>query len=165
MKKLAVGTLALALGVVGLAPATFADDRDDDRHGCKDIHATITDSKTTNGCTSPFGFCAAGVSTGDHGLNGTTYFTLDGFNGKAGGVPYGATSGILVYTTDKGTLTVRESGLGNMGADALSGHGASIEDVISGTGRFAGATGTLFLASTAANGSFVAHVTGQLCLP
>jgi hypothetical protein len=164
MKKIAVLTSALAVAALA-SSLTFADDRDDDAGGCKKIHATIADSPTTDGCTSPFHFCAAGVVDGDHGLNGTTFFSLDGFVAKANTVPYGTTSGILVYTTDQGTLTVRETGIGNMGADALGGHGASLEDIQSGTGRFAGATGTLFLASTAANGTYTAHVTGEICFP
>jgi hypothetical protein len=50
-----------------------------------------------------------------------------------------------------------------MGAKALGGVGASLEQVISGTGRFAGASGTLYLASEAHDGSYHAMVMGELC--
>jgi hypothetical protein len=168
-------TAAAALGVVA-ARAALADpdprDPSDARaadahlHGCHRVHAMIIDSRTTDGCTSPY-FCAAGLSYGNLGLNGSTYFTMDGIV-KApdpAGAGMAATTGILVYTTAHGTLTVRETGIGNMKADASSGIGSSFEQVQGGTGRYAGATGVLYLASEAGNGQFVAEVSGELCLP
>jgi hypothetical protein len=132
------------------------------RHGCHPQHYTIVDSPTTDNCDSPFGFCAAGVAEGS--IHGTTFFTLDGLSPAPATAPgLGESSGILVYTTDDGTLTVRETGVGNMGAKALGGVGASLEQVIAGTGCFAGASGTLYLASEAHDGSYHASVTGELC--
>jgi len=168
MKKLIAltGTLVLAAGAA-IALADNDRDQDNDRHdGCHNIRATIIDAPTTDGCTSPFSFCAAGEVTGNHGLDGSTYYTFDGFaNAPATAPGLGESTGILVYTTSRGTLTVRETGVGNMGAQALGGVGASLEQVISGTGRFTGASGTLYLASTATGGQYTAIVTGALCYP
>jgi len=165
MKTFAIiaGLLVASLGALAFG----GDDDDGARHsGCHRVNAEIIDAPTTDGCTSPFGFCAAGNASGNQGLNGTTFYTFDGFSPAPATAPgLGESSGILVYTTAHGTLTVRETGIGNMGAKALGGVGASLEQVLEGTGRFTGATGTLYLASTAANGQYTAIVTGQLCYP
>jgi hypothetical protein len=167
MKKIILLTGFLVVAAGAALAVAGGDDRDDrDRDGCHNIRATIIDAPSSDGCTSPFNFCAAGNVTGNHGLDGTTFYTFDGFAAAPATAPgLGESTGILVYTTPHGTLTVRETGVGNMGSQALGGVGASLEQVQSGTGRFTGATGTLYLASTAANGQYTALVTGQLCYP
>lgn len=166
MKRLTLLTAAVvaaASTAVALADREDADDRDDHDHhaGCHAVHAVIIDAPSTENCMSPFGFCAAGEARGNQGLNGSTLFTLDGFSSAPATAPgFGETSGVLVYTTRHGTLTVRETGVGNMGSKALGGVGASLEQVLEGTGRFSGATGTLYLASSAAEGQYTAIVTG-----
>jgi hypothetical protein len=105
-------SLLLIVSVAGPALA----DRDDDGR-CHKIHGTIVDVQVTEGCTSPNRFCAAGTVEGNHGLNGTTYFRMDGVvRGPATAPGSLATSGVLVYTTNRGTLTVRESGLSSLQA-------------------------------------------------
>src|SRR6185295_7215316 len=75
---------------------------------CEDVRARIIDAQVTDGCTSPNNFCAGGTVTGNRGLNGTTFFTLDGaVLGPASRPGSFSTSGVLVYTTSRGTLTVR----------------------------------------------------------
>src|ERR1700741_2659515 len=82
---------------------------------CKAVHAEIIDASSPEGCTSPFNFCAAGKVEGNRGLNGTTYFILDGVaSGPASAPGWNATSGLLVYATPEGTLTVRETVLGKL---------------------------------------------------
>jgi len=176
MKRTLLITLACSVLLVAatLAGTSLADDNAErgdaasDRggvlHGCHHVHAVIVDAQTHDGCTSTL-FCAAGLSYGNLGLTGTTYYTMDGF-AKAppsAGAGFGTSSGILVYTTPFGTLTVRETGTGNMKADASSGIGAEFEQVLSGTGRFEGASGVLYLASSAGDGQFVAEISGELC--
>jgi len=51
----------------------------------------------------------------------------------------------------------------NAAPTADSGTTASVEDIISGTGRFAHASGHLFVNGNAANGQFVSQVSGQIC--
>src|SRR5688572_8409064 len=93
-----------------LASPAFANPVEESR--CKKIHGLIVDAQVTEGCTSPSGFCAEGTIEANHGLNGTTYFRMDGaVRGPAAAPGSIATTGILVYTTEQGTLTVRESGL------------------------------------------------------
>jgi hypothetical protein len=132
---------------------------------CKPVQAEITDASSPQGCTSPFNFCAAGTVEGNLGLNGTTYFILDGVaTGPATAPGYSANSGILVYTTHEGTLTVRETGIAKFSGHPSNGYGSGIEEVISGTGRFAGATGVFHIRQKDVNSRFHTEVTGQLCL-
>jgi hypothetical protein len=127
---------------------------------CAQIHAVIIDAQVTDGCTSPNKFCAAGVVLGDHGLNGKTYFTTDsaivGPPTRPGSI---AASGILVYTLNRGTLTARESGL------SLGTYFSNFDEILSGTGDFAGATGHFWLAGQQVNNHFETDVTGVLCRP
>lgn len=156
MKKLAMLSLLVVLSPAHLA---LADSGHSD--GCHRVRAEIIDAPTTEGCTSPNAFCAAGTVRGNLGLNGTTYFTLDGaVRGPASAPGFLATSGILVYTTSHGTLTVRETGVSQSSSGLIS----AVQQVVSGTGRFAGATGHLYVASETIDGQFVADVTGELCL-
>jgi hypothetical protein len=143
--------------LAGAAPALAGE--------CHQVRAQIVDSQTSDGCSSPNAFCAAGTVVGNRGLNGTTYFTMDGaVRGPASAPGFLATSGILVYTTHRGTLTVRETGVSKAAPDASSGLVSAVQEVISGTGKYAGATGHLYVASEAADGEFFAEVTGELCL-
>ena len=131
---------------------------------CKNIKALIVDSSAPQGCTSPFGFCAAGTVQGNHQMNGTTYFVLDGVSSPPATAPgWGVTTGLLVYTTKDGTLTVRETGVGKLTGHPSNGYLTSIEEVVSGTGRFAGATGFLYNNATDVNSVFYSNISGQLC--
>lgn len=132
---------------------------------CKKIHATIVDTQVTEGCTSPNRFCAAGVVEGNHGLNGTTYFRMDGaVRGPATAPGSIATSGVLVYTAADGTLTVRESGLSGLMESPAEGFFTAFQEVLEGTGEYAGATGHLWVAGHRTGSLFEARVTGVLCL-
>jgi hypothetical protein len=115
----------------------------------------------TDGCTSPNNFCTAGTVRGNHGLNGTTYFRMDGaVRGPATAPGSIATSGVLVYSTRRGTLTVRESGLSGLGAFFTA-----FQEVLEGTGEYAGATGHLWVAGEQVDNHFEAEVTGVICSP
>jgi hypothetical protein len=132
---------------------------------CKQVHALIIDASAPQGCTSPFNFCAAGTVEGNRGLDGTTYFVLDGVAAGLSSAPgFNATSGILVYTTRDGTLTVRETGIGKFSGQPSNGYGSGIEEVMSGTGRFAGASGVLYVRQKDVNSKFYSRISGELCL-
>jgi hypothetical protein len=154
MKKLFPFACLLA---VAAAPALAAPEGNGD---CAQIHAVIIDAQVTDGCTSPNKFCAAGVVIGDHGLTGKTYFTTDsailGPPTRPGSI---AASGIIVYTTSRGTLTARESGL------SLGTYFSNFDEILSGTGDFAGATGHFWLAGQQVQSHFETDVTGVLCRP
>src|SRR5215213_3064971 len=109
------GSLSL-LTIVSLTSPALADE-------CKKIHGTIVDTQVIEGCTSPNKFCAEGTVT----LPGSL-----------------ATSGVLVYTTDSGTLTVRESGLSNL-SESGQGYFTAFQQVLEGTGEYEGATGHLWV--------------------
>jgi hypothetical protein len=131
---------------------------------CKTIHALIVDVQVTEGCTSPNGFCAAGTVEGNHGLAGTTYFRLDGaVRGPATAPGSIATSGILTYTTGLGTLTVRESGLSGLMSTPEQGFFTAFQQVLEGTGDYAGATGHLWVLGQRIGSEFVSEVRGELC--
>ncbi|HEY4241945.1 MAG TPA: hypothetical protein VGM88_19130 [Kofleriaceae bacterium] len=133
---------------------------------CTEVIAVIVDAPTTENCSSPYGFCIAGHVIGDDGFIGSTLYTFDGFSPAPATSPdNGESTGTEVYTLWGGTLTTRETGVGNMGAAAVSGEGAGFEQILSGTGQFSGATGVLFLSQTAANGEYTSHVHGQVCTP
>jgi hypothetical protein len=132
---------------------------------CKAVHAEIIDASSPEGCTSTFNFCAAGTVEGNRGLNGTTYFVLDGVaEGPTTAPGFTATTGTLVYTTREGTLTVRETGIAKFSGHPSNGYGAALEEVVSGTGRFAGATGTLHVRQQDINSQFFSKISGELCL-
>ena len=131
---------------------------------CKKIHALIVDVQVTEGCTSPNRFCAEGTVEGNHGFNGTTYFRMDGaVRGPATASGSIATSGILTYTTGLGTLTVRESGLSGLMDTPEQGYFTSFQQVLEGTGDYAGATGHLWVLGQRIGSEFVSEVRGELC--
>jgi hypothetical protein len=144
--------------IASMASPALADE-------CKKIHATIIDAQVTEGCTSPNIVCAAGTVEGNHGLNGTTYFVMDGaVRGPATAPGSVATSGILVYTTDRGTLTVRESGLSGL-RESGKGYFTAFQEVLAGTGDYEGATGHLWVLGQVLATHFDSEVRGVLCTP
>lgn len=154
MRKIARYMGGLLLFGVAASPALA------DPH-CKKIHGSIVDAQVTEGCTSPSGFCAAGVVKANHGLNGTTYFRMDGAARGPATLPGSiSTSGIFVYTTDTGTLTVRESGLAGIGDNF-----PALQQVLSGTGDYEGATGHFWVLGHSEGTYFDSGLIGELCLP
>lgn len=154
--------LSLCVSVLAASPA-LAGAEDDGN--CKKIHAKIVDVQVTEGCTSPNRFCAEGTVEGNHGLNGTTYFRMDSVVRGPAAVPGSvATSGVLVYTTKHGTLTVRESGLSTIrvGDETFF---TAFQEVLEGTGDYEGATGHMWLAGQRFPEHFEADVNGVLCTP
>jgi hypothetical protein len=156
MKKLKSVLLLVSSGCWLIANPAQAKD-------CKEVHALIIDASAPEGCTSPFHFCAAGTVEGNRGLNGTTYFVLDGVAaGPASAPGWNSTSGLLVYTTSEGTLTIRETGLGKLSGSPSNGYITSIQEIVSGTGRFSGATGLLYNNATDVNSKFYSHIVAVL---
>lgn len=155
--------IALIMGI-SLSVGSFATAGQAKAEDCKQVRAEdISFGVPPPACASPVGFCTAGTIDGNRGLRGNTSFTALTSFPVAGGPssPILFFSGTVVITTDKGTLNLSDIGLFDTAGGTLS----SIESVTSGTGRFAGARGVLFLATRVApDGSFVSDVTGELCL-
>lgn len=152
--------IALLLAVAACSGMANAHDTN-----CRPVVALIVDTSAPVNCPSPYRFCAAGTVEGNRGLNGTTYFVLDGVGTAPVSAPgFNVTSGLLVYTTNEGTLTVRETGVGKLSGNPSNGVLTSIQEIVSGTGRFAGATGTLYNTAVDINGVFYSDITGTLCL-
>jgi len=154
MRALRRFVLPLLLLCVSVASPALAEPKEEVK--CEKANARIVDARVTKGCSSPNKFCAAGTVKGDRGL---TYFRLDGVaTGPATAPGTKGTSGVLVYTTKNGTLTVRESGLSGLG-DFFT----SFQQVLEGTGEFAAATGHMWVLGQKVGDHFDSEVTGVLC--
>lgn len=160
MNRISLSSLALALLVVGASTAQAGN-----HPRCHAIRGVITDAQVTAGCTSPSGFCAEGTVDGNRGFRGTTYFVMDGaVRGPAAAPGTLATTGLLTYTFANGGLVVRESGLSGLkvGSD---GYFTAFQQVQSGSGRYEGATGYLYVLGQALPDHFEAEIQGEICTP
>ncbi|MEP6496015.1 MAG: hypothetical protein ABJF01_25265 [bacterium] len=135
---------------------------------CKKLEAQIIAVPLTTGCTSAFGLCTAGTIDGNQGLHGTTRFVADGITPSPATAPDGpatiAYSGVIHIVTQNGTLDVRDTGVFDTATGTPTGGlFVSFDRIDGGTGRFAGATGTLLIGGRTVEGRLVADVTGELC--
>jgi hypothetical protein len=150
--------LAASLLIVTLASLVSANPQ------CKSIFAVQQDRLTTEGCTSPVGFCAAGTFTGNHGFRGNFFFSALSFDPIVSD-PIGrlVVPGISTYTTNDGVLTISDVSV----FDTARGTFAGVGRITSGTGRFEGATGDVFTTGrVSADGlSFTTDMTSQICFP
>jgi hypothetical protein len=127
---------------------------------CKQIHASIQSHVVEAGTAACPIACTAGVVTSDGLLRGKTHFTATGLTPGAGLTTTDpnttfSDSGTFVLTTNHGTLTTSSIGM----FDLANGVFFDIGAVSGGTGRFEGATGTLFFF-----GSVVPTTGGPLAL-
>lgn len=139
---------------------------------CKDIHASLMSKVVEAGTAACPIACTEGRVTGDGLLRGTTRFTATGLTPGAGlaGEPLATTfsdAGIWVDTTDHGALTTSSIGM----LDLAKGVFFDIGRVTGGTGRFEGATGTLFFFGNAIVAgptlfdlSFEGDIRGEVCV-
>jgi len=154
-------TAALSVFAVALSSMSArADDPstvsvEDAASGCAFLNAPIKTTLYVEGCTSVI--CTAG--TIDSGmLAGSTQFTLLtlGLGDLPGQLVY---SGQLVITAAGGALTINDSG-------ALNPDGTyfEIDPIVSGTGDFVNAAGTLFSSGTRTPTGFDGTIAGRICL-
>lgn len=164
------GALGLALacwlspGALPAAPHEHSERGTDDMR-CKRVEGRLTSVSVTQDCTNANG-CFAGVITGDRSIRGTFRAVAFGFAPSVGlpGLEPESTlsfAGERTIETAQGTLRLRLTGVFDTARREFS----ELERVTDGTGRFEGATGTLWLAGTsnADATAFEALVTGQLC--
>lgn len=133
---------------------------------CKSIRATLDEMQATTGCNPGRNTCFLGVVSGNHQLRGTTHFGADGYVSQSPGTSPGFNiySGPFEYRTDEGNLYMRETGVtGATGAS--TGVVTAYQQIVSGTGKFEGATGYLFVSGLRDSGLITTEVSGEICLP
>ncbi|NTX01684.1 MULTISPECIES: hypothetical protein [Myxococcus] len=145
----------VAVSVVAFAPAVWAEH-------CHKVHADLIEHPATEGCLNGATRCFLGEVDGNHGLRGVTHFKAQearlALTTAPGWLSY---AGFFHYTLEKGTLVARETGVTN------AGYVTAHHEILEGTGKFAGATGYLFVSGLLLdNGNrIVTRVTGEICTP
>jgi hypothetical protein len=159
-----VPLVPLLSGCVGKAAAG----NHDDHHGCRNIRAHLVEDRVTTGCLPGETACFLGTLSGG-GLHATTHFRADSVSAgppptaNPGWINY---SGLFEYTTSHGTLAMRETGVSHPAAGhPESGAVTAHQQVMSGTGDYAGATGHLFVSGFNIAGHVETQVFGEICLP
>lgn len=152
---------ALTLGLLAMPAVAHAGN-------CKQVHAQIVSDPIFGCALSPIGLCTSGTITGNHGVNGTTFFIGDSAAASPATAPNSAFtlsySGTLVVTAAHGTLALRDTGIFDQFTGVFSSF--DVVDPVNSTGKFAGVTGTLFIGGRTVAGRFVTTViTGELCFP
>ena len=136
---------------------------------CRRVDAEFMNTIVSGDCASPVGLCKAGLVTGSGLLKGPNTFTASGLAAAAGLAriePETLVSfaGERVITTPRGTLTLHAVGVFDT-APTAAGEFSELEKVMGGTGRFAGATGTLHLfgQATADGAGFHGAIIEEIC--
>jgi hypothetical protein len=134
---------------------------------CKAIHADLVETRVTTGCNPGLASCFIGEVSGNHGLRGTTHFRGDsGAAGPSTGSPgFISYSGPFQYRTATGNLDMRETGVTNTSTGLpQSGAVTAYQQVVGGTGEYAGATGFLYVSGRNVNNVIETVIHGELCL-
>ena len=154
--KPALLTLTVSLALAA-APALAGD-------GCKKIHADLDEIQSTTGCNPGLSVCFLGEVDGNHGLRGTTHFNGD--SSVATSPPtspnYIIYSGPFEYRTRRGSILARETGVTTRGSEGVV---TAYQQIVSGTGEFAGATGHFFVSGHKSGGLIETFVNGEICKP
>lgn len=134
---------------------------------CKPVFADLDENFATAGCKPAHTNCYLGEVDGNHGLRGTTYFRGDaGATGPSTSPGFISYSGLFEYTTDRGTLVMRETGVFNTTqGNPESGAVTAYQRVIDATGGWSGTSGHLFVSGFNIGGHVVTKITGELCVP
>ena len=146
----------LATGAWVASPA-FADD-------CKKIHADLDEIQSTQGCNPGLTSCFLGEVDGNHGLRGVTHFAADSAvpTSPSTSPNFLIYSGPFEYRTGRGNITVRETGVTTRGSEGVV---TAYQQIVSGTGDFAGATGYFFVSGQKTGGMVDTFVNGEICKP
>ena len=127
----------LSIGVPTLALALFAS-CSAGAGQCNSIDSPLSSNLFIDGCASPVGFCTRGtVAAGK--LAGTFEFTAVTSVQPDPNTPVMFYTGVVVYTTQKGTLSVTDSGVFN----ATNGAFVETQQVVDGTQAFGRSDGRL----------------------
>ena len=130
---------------------------------CRKIHADLDEIQSTRGCNPGLASCFLGEVDGNHGLRGVTHFNGDaGAAGPATSPGFISYSGPFEYRLEKGSLTMRETGVTTSGP--APGVVTAYQKIVSGTGEFAGATGYVFVSGLKdGNGLIETFINGEIC--
>jgi hypothetical protein len=167
--RTAKALVALVCSISTVAVAVSADDqgRRDRDTKCRSIDGKLASVRVADHCGSPVDFCAVGVITGDGLVGGSFKASAFGFAPSVGlpGLEPETTlsyAGERTIDTTRGTLTLRFTGV----FDTARAEFSELERVAAGTGRFEGASGTVWVAghSIASGTAFEGKVTGEVCL-
>jgi hypothetical protein len=167
-KILSAVSLLSAAGVLA-AVATTREVRAG--NGCKKMKGTYSATFTTNSCTSPAGLCAPGTITGGP-LDGASTQWTELNQASSAGMPTTEPSAVVSYdatldiVTADGTLSLHDLGVVSAAnyPDSLF---TEIEVPVSGTGKYAGATGMIYISGALTNNgtAFAGDLSGQICTP
>ena len=139
---------------------------------CHDVDADFKSELTTEGCSSAIGLCASGTIKHDHLLRGSMFVTLND-SAPSAGMPASEAPTVLSVSGERlltprrgGTLSAHVIGIGIL--DPATGAILMFDElnlITGGTGRFAGATGTLQVFGQATGPTtFAGQIHGTICL-
>lgn len=167
MKKVRRALFVLALASVASFGTPAGAQEAPSQPKCKPVHADLEENLSTVGCKPSHPTCFLGEVDGNHGLRGTTYFRADsGATGPSTSPAFRSYSGLFEYTTDRGMLIMRETGVVNTTqGNPESGAVTAFQQVIESTGELTGTTGHLFVSGFSRGGHVVTTITGELCVP
>jgi len=134
---------------------------------CRSLHADLVEDISTTACKPGHASCFLGEVDGNHGLRGSTYFRADsGADGPSTSPGFRSYSGVFEYTTARGTLVMRETGVVNTTqGNPESGAVTAFQLITEATGDFSGVTGHFFVSGFSINQHVVTKITGELCYP
>ena len=160
------GTRAVIVSAVTIA-ALQANARADDlasRSRCREVRADMAEDLVTAGCKPGETSCYVGEVDG-RGLHATTHFKGDSSAAGPGTSPgWVSYSGLFEYTTDRGVIKTRETGVVNTTQGNLqSGAVTAMQVIVEGTGAYEGATGYFFVSGFNVGGHVETEVTGKIC--
>ena len=129
---------------------------------CKRVHADLLEQRTTTNCRPGHPVCFLGEVDGNHGLRGTTYFRPESATPPIPTAPaFVGYGGTFEYTIGGGAIVARESGVTSTAVGVVTAY----QQIIAGTGDFAGVTGHFFVSGSNNGQEVVTRVTGEICYP
>lgn len=155
MKRIASLVACTALTVLTVPSLAHAGE-------CKEIHASLVEHRFTTGCAEGVTTCFRGDVDGNHDFRGTTYFNaVSAARGPVTAPGWVSYAGVYQYQLDRGTIDLSSTGITNPTIVT------EVQQIVAGTGEWAGATGTLFVSGFKnEDGSIVTtQITGEICVP
>ena len=122
---------------------------------CQPVSGAVTTTFTQQDCTSPFGLCTTG-EVGGAPLTGSSTFSVTRLEQRGVMLFF---SGVFTVTTSTGAATFDTSGAVN----TVTGSYVETFSLVSGTGSFEGASGTLVSTGFETATGFSGTLRGALC--
>ena len=162
MSRRIVAVIMLAVSLA--AAAVFSTPAGRAAAKCKNVRGHVTSQTVTENCASPIGLCAAGqffgAIRGEFFLVGTSLTPTQDT----------PVTGVYIFTGDN-VIKTREGEIHTKDAGALNltpggaGDDVSIATITGGTGKYAGATGSLRASGTFSEAGGEFSYEGELCTP